>query len=351
VATDFADYIEGTPGRFVPHEMRGSLVEAEHLARYLWAMRFAEGRRVLDAGCGMAYGAAMLSEAGAKSVVGLDIAEAVLEAARTSVPSDVELVTGDVRELPFASGAFDLVVCFEVIEHIHEQECALGEFRRVLASDGLLLLSSPNRDVYMPGNPHHVHELTPQELETLLMRHFDAARLVRQHAFVASAVLKDDSLRSDHRRAISDQAVYKIADSEPGEETYTLAIAGNRSALMDGTDLMVVTAPIEVRRWYELFREQQAELERYAAALDDVDRRLNEREELLERLAEAEDELAKFAPLQRRLALADAERRDANRELEAALAARRRVEESRSWRLTSPLRRAAALMRLFRRLR
>jgi SAM-dependent methyltransferase len=304
----------------------------------------------------MAYGATMLSEAGAKSVVGLDLAQVVLDAARSSVPVGVELVAGDVRELPFADDAFDLIVCFEVIEHILEQEQALAEFRRVLCPDGVLIVSSPNRDVNVPGNPHHARELTPPELEAILLRHFASTTLVRQHDFVMSTILDDETLRCADGRALPDAEVFKVAGREPGEETYTLALAGDQPAFADGAALGVITAPIQVREWVERFHYQQQELERAATALDDAERRLAEREQLLERLAEAETKLAELAPLQRSLALATAERRDATirlvdaeREVQVAVAARRRVEEARSWKLTAPLRRGGALARAFMR--
>ena len=70
------------PERFVPESMRDELLAAEHLARYEWAGGLAPGRRVLDAGCGTGYGAEMLAAAGAASVMGVDSAAAVVEAAR-----------------------------------------------------------------------------------------------------------------------------------------------------------------------------------------------------------------------------------------------------------------------------
>jgi SAM-dependent methyltransferase len=337
VATDLADYIGGTPGRFVPHEMRGELVEAEHVARYRWATRFAAGRRALDAGCGMAYGAAMLAEAGATAVTGIDLAEAVVEAARATAPAGVDLMTGDVRELPFEDGAFDLVVCFEVIEHIAEQDRAFAEFRRVLAPGGLLLASSPNRDVYVPGNPHHVHELTPAELQEGLERHFGAVRLVRQHDFVVSAVLSDAALRAADGAELPVSAVHKVAGREPGEETYTLALAGD-ALPSDDADVLVLAAPVEVRQWVEHYASQQRELERLVRLLDDAERRLTEHMALHARLAELETERERTTT----------EVEELWQRLQQAEAARRRVEEARSWKLTKPLRTAANRARRMR---
>ena len=122
MTTDLADHVDGTPGRFVPQEMKGELVEAEHLTRYWWSAALAPGRRVLDAGCGMAYGSLLLADAGAAEVTGVDLAEDVILAARADAGDRVRLQPGDVRSLPFEDGAFDLVVCFEVIEHVEAQD-------------------------------------------------------------------------------------------------------------------------------------------------------------------------------------------------------------------------------------
>src|SRR5262249_42781420 len=160
--------------------MRGYLIEAEHLARYKWAATIISGGRVLDAGCGVAYGTSMMARSGASQVIGVDIAEAVLDAVRPDMPDNVRLEAGDVRDLQYGDGTFDAVVCFECIEHLVDPGLALDEFARVLAPDGLLLVSSPNRDVHPPINPHHHHEFLPPELAAEVGSRFKSVRLVRQ---------------------------------------------------------------------------------------------------------------------------------------------------------------------------
>jgi SAM-dependent methyltransferase len=49
----------------------------------------------------------------------------------------------DVTALPFADGSFDLIVCSHVLEHVPDDDAALGELHRVLAADGQLLLLVP----------------------------------------------------------------------------------------------------------------------------------------------------------------------------------------------------------------
>ena len=105
-----------------------------HLSRYLWAAGLTKGKRVLDAGCGTAYGTALLAEAGATSVLGVDLASSV---ARFGPGRDAgdgrDLRVADLTNLELPDHSFDLVVCFEVIEHFKEPLVVLDDLARVLA--------------------------------------------------------------------------------------------------------------------------------------------------------------------------------------------------------------------------
>lgn len=166
---------EFTGERVIPGEVDIDLLN-EHVARYAFAARLARGKRVLDAGCGAGYGAARLT-ACARQVVAIDIApEAVEGACRQYGFARLQFLRGDCRDLPFQSGSFDLVVAFEVIEHLQEWERLLAEARRVLAPCGEMIISTPNRLYYSesrPGpNPFHVHEFDYEEFCSQLRRYF-----------------------------------------------------------------------------------------------------------------------------------------------------------------------------------
>jgi SAM-dependent methyltransferase len=308
------------PERFAPAASRGQLVEAEHLARYWWAGSMAEGRRVLDAGCGTAYGSRMLAESGAAQVVGVDRAATVVEEARDSCPETVDLVTGDLRDLPFGDRSFDLVVCFEVIEHVEDPEAVLRELERVVTAQGVVLVSTPNRDVYEPGNPHHVHEYAPEELRQALERRFAHVELRRQANLLASAIMPDDVAEREALAAVHDVRLAKCVGLPPGLETYTLALASHAPLAPDRVTTLVATGITEIRRWLAIYDEQQAILERQGACVRELTARAAEvrraREALLEdeaaraRAVELEAELrearADVVALERRLAHAAA---------------------------------------------
>ena len=341
--SDLTNRVGGVPERFAPASVRGELTDAEHLVRYAWAGRLAAGKRVLDAGCGLGYGSRILRHAGAADVVGVDIAEAVVEAACAVEEPGLRFEVGDVGELAYENGAFDLVVCFEVIEHVQDQRRVIGELARVLAPDGTLVMSSPNRAVYVPGNPHHVHEYLPEELRAALAESLEYVGLWRQHNWICSAILDDEGFAAEDRARVRDLWVEKVAGEEPGRETYTVAVASN-APLAELAPAAMLTGTAEVRKWLELYDEQQEILVRQAEQIRAIAHDRQELGELRDRLAEAERLLA-----HRPEAGTGADRDERIAALTARVEAAERnlhnVVTSPSWRLTEPLRRLKHALR------
>jgi SAM-dependent methyltransferase len=136
------------------------------------------GDRVLDLGSGAGDFAAAAVGAGAKTVVGAEVADAAVRRARARHPGlDVRLVPID-GPLPFDEGAFDLVWASEVIEHVADTARWLSEVRRVLVPGGRLLLTTPSHGrlrVALGGIERfseplgdHLHLYTRRSLSTLL---------------------------------------------------------------------------------------------------------------------------------------------------------------------------------------
>ena len=108
-----------------------------------------EGKRVLEVACGRGGFATVLGSRGAM-VCGADFSAAALRIAGQKAShgnrrsSRIELSQADAHHLPFASGAFDLVVSCETIEHLINPFAAIQEMARVCKPGGTLYLTTPN---------------------------------------------------------------------------------------------------------------------------------------------------------------------------------------------------------------
>jgi len=157
----------------------------EHVSRYRFASLFAEQKHVLDLGCGTGYGAEILADR-ALHTLGLDSsAEATAFASRRFAKPD--FLTASATELPLPSATFGLVTAFEVIEHLSHWPLLLAEAARVLAADGVFLVSTPNKIVYAETrgeagpNPFHIHEFELEEFQQALTRYFPFVRVLSQN--------------------------------------------------------------------------------------------------------------------------------------------------------------------------
>jgi SAM-dependent methyltransferase len=183
--------LEFTGERFTPECVRE--IWYEHWHRYAFARHFAQGKRVLDAACGEGFGSALLAQS-ARDVLGLDIADkAVAHAqARYAAQANLRFSQGDCTALTLPQASVDLVVSFETLEHVHAQEPMIAGFARVLADDGVLLVSSPDKRTYSDvagfQNEFHVRELYRDELLALLAPHFPHVHLYGQKLLFQSAI-------------------------------------------------------------------------------------------------------------------------------------------------------------------
>jgi SAM-dependent methyltransferase len=165
-------------------------IESEHLHRYLYARELCRGKDVLDVACGEGYGSALLSQV-ARSVLGIDSAQGVIEHARRSyTAANLRFSCGDARCIEAETASVDVVVSFETLEHLAEQDTFLKELRRVLRPEGVVMISTPDRDNYInpEPNPYHLRELTRSEFASLLSRYFENVFLLVQHPVVGSAL-------------------------------------------------------------------------------------------------------------------------------------------------------------------
>jgi len=216
-----------TGERFVPGA-RGE-IWVEHWHRYHFAAQFATGLRVVDAACGEGYGSALLARTAA-SVVGADISAQAIEHARQAygARANLSFVQAPCTKLPLPDASADLFVSFETVEHIREQEEFLDEIARVLAPDGLLLLSCPNKREYSDrrgfANEFHVKELYRDELAGLVARRFRHARWYGQRPSFFSVIAPEPHAETGHLAEVT-EAHPSEACSALGEPLYFLVAA------------------------------------------------------------------------------------------------------------------------------
>ena len=191
--SDFAEFMRE---RYVPGTW-SKIAEYEHLPRYALAKTLAADKAVLDFGCGTGYGAALMSETAAR-VTGLDIDAAALAWAEQCHrnPRLVFERHDDLgATLPAAS--FDLVTCFEMIEHVdlETQKAAVASMARLLRNDGLLIISTPNPEVtaLYGVNPYHLREMSEGEFRSLLSPHFPQIQILRQYVRIGIAIDHDNA--------------------------------------------------------------------------------------------------------------------------------------------------------------
>lgn len=182
------------------------------------------GRRVLEAGSGEGYGANMIADVATK-VTGLDYDVSAVEHVRARYPR-VEMLHGNLAELPLDDGSVDVVVNFQVIEHLWDQAQFLRECHRVLAPGGELLVSTPNRITFSPGrdtplNPFHTRELNAAELTELLIE-------AGFHVAVMTGVHHGPRLRAldaKHGGSFIDAQIDRALAGEPWPEDLTRDVA------------------------------------------------------------------------------------------------------------------------------
>jgi 2-polyprenyl-3-methyl-5-hydroxy-6-metoxy-1,4-benzoquinol methylase len=131
--------------RMVP-ELSGGLTFWEHVYRYAFASDFVKGKNVLDIACGEGYGSAVLLRAAAKNVIGIDISESACLHTRQRYGIDARV--GSAENIPLPNNSVDIIVSFETVEHVPNPGRFLDECARVLVASGILVISTPNKEVY-----------------------------------------------------------------------------------------------------------------------------------------------------------------------------------------------------------
>lgn len=164
----------------------------EHLHRYALAQKITKDKVVLDIASGEGYGSFLLSK-NATKVFGVDIDEKSINHAKVkyAFSKNIEFNVGSTDAIPLADKSVDVVISFETIEHHNKHDLMMKEVSRVLKTDGVLLISSPEKSIYSerdPNNPYHIKELILDDFRDLLKRNFKNVELFNQRFVIGSLI-------------------------------------------------------------------------------------------------------------------------------------------------------------------
>jgi SAM-dependent methyltransferase len=279
---------EFTGERVIPGEVDIDLFN-EHMARYAFAARLARGKRALDAGCGAGYGSAELARA-AQSVVGIDNAADAIDFASAHYRApNLRFEQASCGALPYADGSFDLIVAFEVIEHLPDWRQFLQEARRTLAPNGQFIVSTPNKLYYGESrgtegeNPFHVHEFEFAEFR-------DELRSVFLHVSLFLENHVEGVTFRPHEPSNTAEVRVDPGDAVPEEAHFFVAVCAHRPQLGNPTFVYIPRAGNVLRereRHIALLERELAQknswLETAKTALADLQREHEKQTEELDR--------------------------------------------------------------------
>ena len=144
----------------IPVLQANTLDGKAHYKRYFFAQRFCKGKNVLDIACGTGYGAKILSEVAGK-VVGVDRdRNAINYALKHYKVQNLSFVCASVEEFHIGKGKYDVIVCFETLEHLDDDKT----FIDALPVNTLVVFSVPDKR-YAWTSPFHKRAYDKKILE------------------------------------------------------------------------------------------------------------------------------------------------------------------------------------------
>ncbi len=272
-----------TGERFMP-EIENEELTAEHMQRYVSVLPLVKGKVVVDIASGEGYGTNILAEE-ATTITGLDISrEAVENASKKYVRSNLKYAVGDVAKIPLEDSSVDVIVSFETIEHVDEdkQKKFLKEAKRILKDDGLLVVSTPNKELYSDKynyhNEFHIKEFYKQEFIDFIQTEFKNYELYNQYDEVVNVIESTSSGK--------DALLFKHAEREG---KYYIAVASNGN-LPDMNQVITVRKKEEYSRCLDRIIELQQGEEERNAHIAKLDGEIAEKNVLIKQLQQGEEE-------------------------------------------------------------
>lgn len=158
---------------------QSKLIWLPHKKTYEFAVKFCNKKIVLDVGCGQGWGTNLISKC-AKKITGVDIDEEAIEFASNKFKkNNLKFVKQNLLEVSGNKlGEVDVVLCFQVIEHLEKPEEMLLKIKQIIKNKGILILSTPNKLSEHIPSPYHIKEYSNKELNGLLGKYFSKTRIL-----------------------------------------------------------------------------------------------------------------------------------------------------------------------------
>lgn len=172
----------------------------EHLHRYAITIKLIRNKTVLDIASGEGYGSFLMSKYASK-VIGMDISREAIEHAKIKYTNNnISFELGSATDIPMPPDSVDIITSFETIEHLIEHDLMLKEFKRVMKSDGILIISSPDKKYYSDvpeyHNPFHLKELYFNEFKDLLQNNFQHTVFLSQKSIVGTVMIESNNQKN-----------------------------------------------------------------------------------------------------------------------------------------------------------
>jgi ubiquinone/menaquinone biosynthesis C-methylase UbiE len=162
------DYIDVT-------EIAGDDVSKEQVARlcnrYYWAEEFCRDKTVVEVACGTGQGLGLLNSVSGEFEAG-DFSEPMVEIVKNHYKDRIAVSSFDAQKMPFEDNSKDVIIIFEAIYYLPDFEKFIIECKRVLKDDGVVLISTANKDLFdFNPSPYSYKYFGVQELAETFQKH------------------------------------------------------------------------------------------------------------------------------------------------------------------------------------
>lgn len=133
---------------------------------------------------------------------------------------------GSAYKIPLEDNSVDVVISLETIEHLDKPEVFVSEVRRVLKSDGVFVVSTPNDDEFTEGNVFHVHEFQFPELKRIVEKNFTNVTYYFQGSYYASSLHSKENFTAEDSDFIE---AYKSFSQKTNKAIFYMAVCSNNN--------------------------------------------------------------------------------------------------------------------------